>query len=498
MIHYPCKKVGMVMNEYDIWVDKQLFRLRCGQFLEKAAEWLAGFFIAFGSFVLISKLAFPWMWPSVLWLGMGIVPSIIIAGYFASFRKYQKSEAIALLDKQLNAGGLLMTMDETRDAQWQQRTNYPEEVLNNSLVKIRPTRFFSYLFFPLVFATTACFIPLREILSDVTTPPAVSQQAVTELSTLMNILNEENVFDQKEKEELEKQIQQLLADTQNKPLTSEDWETVDALKQQMKLRLDEMNRTLDKAQSAVDSLYEDIKHKNENPAAKNSQGNPETTKNSSTAENGNSEKEANNENMESLTEEEIAKLEETLEDALNDLNENGGLEKMQGKKAGNMKKQLAQTKKLKLSKDGKEREESLEELKEFIEKECKECKQCNGQCEGECEGFCEGFDAEMRTANSNKPGRGGVSRGKADADMTWGKEADAANTKFKEIILPPGYLENPKETVLGVTLGTPQDEKVETAERNSAAAGSGATGSDAWNRQLHPRHKSIIKDYFDK
>jgi hypothetical protein len=93
------------------------------------------------------------------------------------------------------------------------------------------------------------------------------------------------------------------------------------------------------------------------------------------------------------------------------------------------------------------------------------------------------------------PGRGGVTEGRADADLTWGKES-AKFDRFKAHALPPGSTRSPDDWSPVVTMpGAPQES---TAVRGGGTARDYAagTGQGAWRRSLAPRHQSVVKKYF--
>jgi hypothetical protein len=94
------------------------------------------------------------------------------------------------------------------------------------------------------------------------------------------------------------------------------------------------------------------------------------------------------------------------------------------------------------------------------------------------------------------PGRGGLNRGRADADLTWGQETERID-KFKSKPLPPGAPRSPDDWAPVVVLpGAPQEAAVlstqSTGRQYAAAAGQGA-----WRRSLAPRHQSAVKKYFE-
>jgi hypothetical protein len=98
---------------------------------------------------------------------------------------------------------------------------------------------------------------------------------------------------------------------------------------------------------------------------------------------------------------------------------------------------------------------------------------------------------------SERPGRGGVTRGRADAAMTWGQETQPAG-RFKPQALPPGYARGPDDFAPVAELpGAPQvspQASVPSAFRQYADG----AGQEAWRRTLAPRHQSAVRRYFEE
>jgi hypothetical protein len=93
------------------------------------------------------------------------------------------------------------------------------------------------------------------------------------------------------------------------------------------------------------------------------------------------------------------------------------------------------------------------------------------------------------------PGTGGLSRGRADADLTWGKESLGYDL-FKSQTLPQGSYRSPDEWVpFAIMPGAPKT----SPELSGASSGMKYTGvaQSAWRRSLAPRHYSAVKKYFD-
>lgn len=95
-------------------------------------------------------------------------------------------------------------------------------------------------------------------------------------------------------------------------------------------------------------------------------------------------------------------------------------------------------------------------------------------------------------------GKGGVERGRGDAAMTWTDGSNEKDAKFKEKILPPAAVAGLNDSQLvGLSARAPQVNAQSVAAHgalNSAAAG----GGSAYTQPLLPRHKGAVKRYFER
>jgi hypothetical protein len=329
-----------------------------------------------------------------------------------------------------------------------------------------------------------CFVPLREIESHVLPPPVTaSQHATQRLEELLAAVEKAEALADEEEQTLSEEIHKLVEETRRTPLTHEKWEAVDALEQQMLQALEKAGLQADKLAAATELLA----------AAAAGEGPP-------------------------LSDEQLLELEQELLDALQT---EAGAEQSGAAGAGKaglnqLLKKLSQAGKggPKLPRDPQARRELLAELQEHLAEEqkllaelrkqcqgaCKpgQCSQCQRMCEGEgelCQQCQGGLNASQ--AASAKPGRGGISRGRGDAELTWGREADEQGIKFKETVLPPGALEDPGDQVVGIRLTAPKVDPAAAAERGPARDIAPATGRETWTRQLRPRHKEVVRQFFD-
>ena len=94
------------------------------------------------------------------------------------------------------------------------------------------------------------------------------------------------------------------------------------------------------------------------------------------------------------------------------------------------------------------------------------------------------------------PGTGGINRGRADAQLTWGKESLPLD-RFKAKALPPGL---PGAPTTGrrwscCPARRAHHRRAAPPRRPGIRA---AAGQNAWRRTLAPRHQSAVKKYFEK
>jgi hypothetical protein len=95
------------------------------------------------------------------------------------------------------------------------------------------------------------------------------------------------------------------------------------------------------------------------------------------------------------------------------------------------------------------------------------------------------------------PGKGGVTRGRADAAMTWTDGTSEKDAKFKEKELPPSAVAGLKESeLIGLSASAPTVEKQVSTHGalNNAAKG----GGSAYTQTILPRHKGAVKRYFER
>ena len=116
------------------------------------------------------------------------------------------------------------------------------------------------------------------------------------------------------------------------------------------------------------------------------------------------------------------------------------------------------------------------------------CKNCNGNC-------------SVAAAMCNIPGKGGVNRGRGDAQLTWKDPASEEGVKFQEKALPQGQLDSLRQSnLIGVSTGAPEVvDPAAVSLAQSAALGSAQAGGGSANRQtILPRHREAVNKYFER
>ena len=468
----------------ELWIARCWRRLRFGQFLTSAADWLAVYLFVLGSTVLITKLAMPEFWPNVLWLVSGAVPVAFVAWWISGRELFSRTESVALLDNRLEAGGLLMTLCEAPDELWEERLPQLETLWKTSLPQYRPVRFARQMAGPFVFVLAACLVPLREVEAAPTLKNTAGEQATSQLQELLTELEKSDVLEEEEKQELEDEIARLVEETRDTPLTHEKWETVDALQERMRMRVETTAAELATAQQALAAL-----------------------------------KNAADGDFSQLSIESMEMLSKDVLETLQKMADKGAFDKMPRELKDQLQRLMKNNKGggLQLPKEPAELSETLDNLNDFLEGESKKLSELRSKCKGgkcqgcaECEAGCTcsgPTDVACTCPNcpnaggqgtGNMPGSGGISRGRGDADLTWGDESTLENTKFKESVLPPGMLDKPRDEVVGVTIAVPETDVAGSAPRSAARAATAASGDETWKGTVRPRHRSVVKRYFEK
>lgn len=98
-----------------------------------------------------------------------------------------------------------------------------------------------------------------------------------------------------------------------------------------------------------------------------------------------------------------------------------------------------------------------------------------------------------------RPGRGGISRGRGDAAMSWKDGSEKNGAKFQAKALTPAALSSMKESRLsGISVGNPTAKKHFGGSAGGTLNASQAGGGEANAQLILPEHKKSVQRYFDR
>ncbi|MBK8978823.1 MAG: hypothetical protein IPM29_23225 [Planctomycetes bacterium] len=108
----------------------------------------------------------------------------------------------------------------------------------------------------------------------------------------------------------------------------------------------------------------------------------------------------------------------------------------------------------------------------------------------------DGFDPTPGPDGDGEPGRGGVNRGRADADLglSGGSEIDTAALRPEK--LAPGAAVPDRWQVVGAARANPQGDPERSAATLGAGAAQDGTGQATFRRSLAPRHRDAVRRFF--
>ncbi len=450
------------MTTLELWIKRHRRRLALGLFLQRAGEWLAALLFLFGACVLMAKLFLPRFWPDVLWLGLLAVPLLSLAAFWAGRVRFSRLDAVALLDRQLKAGGLMMSLAEFDDPAWHAKLPQTPELWKRKLPKLRPVRFFRLIAWPMVFAVGALLIPLRNPHPAMGFSPAVGKQATRQLDNMVDLLEASRVLAPKESKELKKVIEQLSQESEHTPLTSEKWETIDHVRKKLTEKLASDETTLAAAKTAMQKLLD--------------------------AKGGRLDELLSGKQVD------IGKVAEVLKT----LNDKGALPELPAGLAPQFE-QLLKQGQMQLAKDPKLRQQMLGQIQSLLQDRALNLQNVRSQIDrvfaqmpNQNSGGSSSDGPPMPTAETTT-GQGGAGPAK------WGKETEEKQAKFKQVVLPPGFLDKSTNQVAGITPGHASPRIVRPSENLSPDLPTKfdpATGREVRSRELNPRHRAVVKKYF--
>jgi len=451
--------------------------------IRKAAFLSCGWLFIFGAGILIFRATELLPRNQCLWGLTGLL-ALLPVSFALERRRFPSLASVrALLDARNECGGLLMAEQEVEVHSWAARL--PQDVARPK-VRWQSGRPLAYLAAACLFALFAFLVPIRYLVPRLAQPLDVGSK-VEELKSTVELLKEEAFLEENRAQELQEQIEKLSQEASgDAPVKT--WEALDHIAEAMseaakKAAEETMAKaeSLGKAEGLADALSR----------VQEGQASPELLA-------------AAVRELGALAESQTLattlaqKLPPELQEALR-------AGKLSPEQLKELAKRLGQCKGDALAKLGRLCNAKLMDAK--LLEACKKGGMCDsaalaallcekGQCMsiGELMACCAGMAGQC---DSGLPGRGGISRGRGDAPMTWSDPTSAEGAKFKEEALPPAALADLRESQLvGVTVTAPQTATEPGTAQSGALTAGGA--ADAHSQLVLPHHRGAVKRYFQR
>lgn len=446
--------------------DRRLMRLLAGR---NAVQWMTLWFFLWGVVVLAVRIAGV---TQTGWLGLGLFgigPIFILAILRARRQKPEFTKVRASYDRVNACGGVLMAEETADMSAWQ--THLPTAAAPR--LRWRSGRMMTLLGVSALFAATALLLPER--LTKFSSHQLEIGQIVEQLQAEVQTLAQEKILKEKKADELEQQLAAMKKDSSGLD-PNKTWEALDHIK--------EANADLAK-QAAEEAL---------NKTAELTQAQTLATAMQEAAESGMSQDTATQAAQTLAGMIKAAKLEEGLlngkipPELLTDLS---GLNKEQMAKLMSA---------LQFNKDALGKTVGKLAALKMIDPSML------GKCTSAGEGKNPGALADFLSSCTNGSEatdlmmfycRGGVSRGRGDAMMTWKDESSADGAKFKEEALPASTHLSDAQFV-GVSKAAPELSGTEVAAGHGALDNAAGSGGSAHSQVILPEHKQAVQRFFKR
>ncbi|HEX5070258.1 MAG TPA: hypothetical protein VFV78_08575 [Vicinamibacterales bacterium] len=423
-------------------------RLTVGLFLEIWPIWAAAALVLIGTVIVVCRVFVPAAAPVLPWLWL--IPAATAIPVFAMClrRAYQPDQVAAIADSLAGGQGILLTLFETGDPAWaESQLAAGASQFQLPRLQLRPA--LSVLIPAAMFVVAAMLVPQR--IPSQAADGVLAKEVSANLTAAIVELKKQELITPEEEQKLREEVSRIERSAE-KRMDASTWEAADALREKMNAGLSDKQSAVKWAQDSAARF-----------SAAMQAGGPGDPKAAASA----------------------AELMQALEKLAQSGLLGGASQELKGLlKSGKLPTDAAALAALMASVGG-------------------ELANANGKLAGlgNATGAFGRFNPEeFATGQSpdgdGAPGRGGVNRGRADAELTWGRETARVDT-FKSKPLPPGAPRSPDDWAPVVVLpGAPQESAVpgaQSAGREYAAA----AGQGAWRRSLAPRHQTAVKKYFD-
>ena len=424
-------------------------QLALGLFLDVWPAWAIGGLLLAGVTAIACRLFFPAAAPHLRWLWLAPLLSLIPALVICFTRRYTPAEIVALADSLAGGQGMLLTLAERGDPNWAESplVQYSSRF---ALPRLRPLRRLAVLPVAAAFLALGLWLPQRSPAAD---SGALADDIANGLTSTLAQLKQQDLVTPEDEKQLEEEIERIRRAADER-VDGSSWEAADAVREKM---VAAVAAKQDAAKWAQDALRR---------YAAASEGAP------------GGEADAKAEAAE-------------LADAIGKLAQSGLL-------AGAPPELQRRLKGGKLPTDPRELRELVASLSEFL-----------GETNGKIGGLAKlgkefgrfdpsEFPLEAASMDGDgEPGRGGINRGRGDAELTWGKESLPLD-RFKSAPLPPGAARSADDWAPVVEAPGAPNESPVISTAAAARQYADSAGQTAWRRSLAPRHQSAVKKYFAK
>jgi hypothetical protein len=436
------------------------YRLAIGVFLDYWPRWAAASLLLAGIVALTCRLWFPGVELPLLWIAPIIagIPALI-----QSARHFYRPDHIAAIADSLGGGqGTLLALLETQDPAW---TEFCEikKFSTFPFPRFQVWRRFAMLVPAAAFLVIALMLPQRIPAAAKT---ALANDIAAELKIKLEALKKQDMIAPSEEKELQAEIERIRKDSLER-VDASTWEASDSMREKFAAKIAEKQ---DAVKWAADVLSRFSKTGESGSANAGASGSANSDV--KTGELGAAIDKLAHTGMLANAPEELQKL-------------LGGKDAIAGGKC-------------QLPKDAQSLKKLAASFKNYLGdqgKKFSDIAQRTGASRFDPSEYPPFNYDRDRPEGDGDPGTGGLSRGRADADLTWGRESRGFDI-FKTQSLPPGSYRSPDEWVpFGNMPGAPKT----SPELSGASSGMQYAGvaQSAWRRSLAPRHYSAVKKYFD-
>ncbi|MCC7192208.1 MAG: hypothetical protein IT444_05435 [Phycisphaeraceae bacterium] len=447
---------------------------------------VGGWCLLWGSLVLLLRATGGWPRTTMAWGALGILPVLLAAGGIAWRRRPSAFAVRATLDRVNSCGGLLMAADETAIGEWQRRL----PALAVPSLRWNARRPAIVMLAGVAFLAVGFIIPQRLVESTTSRRLDVSRD-VARLTTQIETLAEVKILETQQARALQEKLEQIAGEASGRdPVKT--WEALDHVQDTLaRAAAEAAEKATEKAGSLAEGQLLAEALEKSDPVL-----NPETLKEMfdelkditerAAEENEDLLRNISPELAEAIQNSELsdAQLDE-VRDLLNQSSERLSEMAQKLEALGLIDADLAQRLRPADSSSGTDSEsessaDAALELREFLSQN-------------------PGIPIDEAIVIIRQPGRGGIDRGRGDAEMTWKDPSSEEGVKFKEQELPPAKLNALKDSKLSaISMAAPKVDEKAAGSSGGALKDASAGGGAAFTHTVLPRHQAAVKKYFER